>query len=153
MVLAAGLVVACKPKFDDAVLSSTIAKIVKEQLGLDSEAVACPKGAVMDPGTSFECTVRVKPKGTIVMTVKVKDDTGGIDVKSKHNVILPAKLESELNAWLGTQHVPGTADCGGETHMAEPGTEFTCGMRGADGSTATFVIDVGADGNVSWKVK
>ena len=153
VVLVAVLFAACQAKFKDEVLGQTITKIVKEKLGLDTEAVECPKEAPIAPGTSFDCTVRVKPKGTIVMTVTVKDDTGNIDVKTKHNVILPAKLESEMNVWLGTQKVPGTADCRGEVHMAKPGDQFTCALKGADGSTATFLVDVAPDGNVSWKVK
>ncbi len=128
---------ACENKLDNEKLEKGITDMFEEQLDLEVTEVDCPKDVKVEKGKEFDCEVTVKPKGKVPVVVEITDDTrGDVSVKTKHNVLIPAKLKKE------------GLDCGEKVEVLKPGKTLECKKDGI-----TIKGKVNDDEEVEWKAE
>lgn len=127
---------ACDNKLDDDKLTKGITDMFEEQLDVEVKEVDCPKDVKVEEGKEFECTVSVKPKGKVPVTVEITDaEKGNIEMKTKYTVLVPKKLKKETGI-----------DCGETVEVLKPGKKFKCEK---DGQKIVGTVD--DDEKVDWQ--
>lgn len=129
---------ACESKLDNDKLTKGITDMFEEQLDLEVKEVDCPKDVKLEEGKEFECTVSVKPKGTVPVVVEITDaQKGNVEMKTKHKVLIPSHIKKELGI-----------DCDEDYGVLKPGKAYDCKKDGTD-----VVVKGDKDGMVKWEPK
>jgi hypothetical protein len=81
VLVAGAFVVACGGTvIDDVKTEETLEQNLERSTGKKINSVECPSGVDVDPGTTFECTVRVAGGGQETAVLKVLNDDADVEV-------------------------------------------------------------------------
>ena len=150
------LLSACSHNLAMDAVKSAISKGVTEKLGLQIATVTCPESREIKAGDSFECTADAQTGGQVKVLVTQTDANANIDwkVTNTENLIDLSTLEATVKKGLAEQaSVDATVTCGAKYRVAQTGKTFDCGVKTADGKSATVKVTMTDDkGNVDWKI-
>jgi hypothetical protein len=142
---------ACENKLDNDKLTKGITNMFDEQLELEVKEVECPKDVKVEKGKEFECDVKVKPKGTVPVTVTITSDGGDVEMKTKYEVLIPKTVKEKLGKQFGANFKD--IDCGKEVQLVKPGEKIKCTATDATGAKKTMTISVNDEEELDFKIE
>jgi hypothetical protein len=171
----------CSKTLDAKKVEEAIKADLSNQGKLSVKSITCPTGVKVQPGQSFECTGELDPDGGFFVTVHQEDDRGNVSwaVPNSWRLLNLSQLETEFKQALAAKSPnEPSVDCGGKLRATQPGDSFECKLvrqiklnskvksevKAKPGvttkvsqpakpltSSATIVVRVQPEGNVTWQ--
>jgi hypothetical protein len=121
-------------------LREDIAAKTAAELGVEVDAVECPRTIDRTPGAELECVAVVDGGERLPIDVR---HVGDGEVRwVLRGVIRLAEVERMIEARIAAAGGEAKVDCGGTVKASVPGSRFECAVRRSDGTSDGMVVVV-----------